>query len=325
MTRLARAGPGADAPTVLVVGNVNVDELMGRVPTWPRAGSEVLAEHFELRVGGAAGNAALALQALGARFRVVAGVGDDALGGWLESALAPAGVRLERSRAATALSVGLLHPSGERTFVTHLGHLTHFPVEALEAALGATRAGDLLLLCGYFLLPGLRRGAPAYVELARSRGVRVALDPGWPTEGWTAAVRDELRGLLPRLDAFLPNREELLGVTGAPTVEDALCALRDTRTVVKLGAEGALLAEGTCRHAVAAPRVEVVDTVGAGDTFNAGLLAALQRGLSWENALRPAVSAASLAIASAPRRYPSWGEVAEEGAGTADATPAGGV
>lgn len=309
MTPDAGAAP-TRPPDLLVVGNVNVDVLMGDVPLWPRAGSELLAERYELRVGGAAGNAALALRALGARFRVVAGVGDDAFGGWLERALEPAGVRLVRHPAATALSVGLVHPDGERTFVTHLGHLAAFPDGALTAALDAGRPGDLLLLCGYFLLPAFRRRAGAWLDAARERGLRVALDPGWPTDGWEGGARDELRALLPRIHAFLPNREEALGVTGADTVEGALQALDGVRTVLKLGAEGALLADGGRRHHVAAPALPVADTVGAGDTFNAGLLTALQRGWSWDRALEPAVRAASLAIASAPRRYPSWHEAA---------------
>ncbi len=358
----------------LVIGNVNVDVLLGPMPTWPTPGSEVLAEHYELRVGGAAGNTALALAALGVPMDVVAGVGQDAMGAWLEAALAPVGVQLEHIDASTALTVGLSHRGGERTFVSHQGHLETLPWEAVERALARARRGDLLLLCGYFMLPGLRAGARGLLERARSRGLVTMLDPGWPIEGWTEAVQAEVRALLPLLDAYLPNRAELLGSVGQMSdsgasdlgssdlgssdldasdldasdldasdvdassvdagdvdasdvgasdglesgdvvrdcgagtgkVEAALAELAPTRVVLKLGAAGALLAEGRARSRCQAPTVIVQDTIGAGDTFNAGLLAGLLSGGDWAEALEPAVRAASLAVSSRPRRYPSW-------------------
>lgn len=293
-----------------MIGNVNVDVLLGDVPTWPMPGSEVLAERYELRVGGAAGNTALALAAMGASAEVVAGVGDDAMGVWLQQGLRPAGVALEVMASSTALTVGLSHPDGERTFVSHLGHLSSLPRAAIDAALRRSRPGDLLLFCGYFMMRGLRAVARELLEDARSRGLRTLLDPGWPTEGWTDAVRDEIHDLLPLLDTYLPNLEELYGTTGATEVEAAVAALDQGRVVVKLGAAGALLAErGTLCARVPAPAVRVQDTVGAGDTFNAGLLAGLQRRMDWGDALAVAASAASLAVASAPRRYPTWAEV----------------
>lgn len=298
------------SPRILVVGNVNVDVLLGEVPTWPTPGSEVLAERYELRVGGAAGNAALALAAMGARFEVVAGVGDDAMGAWLREALRPAGVTLHSQALSTALTVGLSHPGGERTFVSHLGHLAELPVEAVESALDRTQPGDMLLLCGYFMMPALRDRAAGLLARARARGARTFLDPGWPTEGWTQAVRAEVGRLLPLLDSYLPNLEELLGTAGEPGLDAALASTGRPRMVVKLGAAGALLATaGGRRVRASAPPTRVQDTVGAGDTFNAGLLTALQNGADLADALPPAVRAASLAIGSRPRRYPSWAEV----------------
>lgn len=328
---------------LLVVGNVNVDVLMGDLAPWPQPGTEALVERYELRVGGAAGNTALALAALGASAEhgaangatpagsqgavsgallntdVIATVGDDALGRWLEAELGHV-TRLTRVPVATALTVGLTHPDGQRTFVSYMGHLSELPLQRIDAAIEAAAPGDLLFLCGYFLMPGLRHQAPALLRRARAKGVLTALDTGWPPEGWTSAVRGELLDLMPHLSVFLPNREELLGVVAEPdpgayepgVVRRAVARLAASgleRVVVKLGAAGAMHAGPEGEQLVAAPQVRVQDTVGAGDTFNAGLLAAVQRGQSWREALAPAVQAASLAIASAPRRYPSWAEV----------------
>lgn len=315
------ARPG---PRILLVGNANVDVLMGDLAPWPTPGTEVVVDRYELRVGGAAGNTGLALAALGAGAssgsELIANVGDDALGRWLEAELDGV-MSLSRDSSATALTVGLTHPGGQRTFVSYMGHLERLPLGRIEAALAAASEGDLLLLCGYFLLPRLREEAPRLLEEARERGVVTTLDTGWPPEGWTPAVRAELEALMPLLSVFLPNREELLGLTGLPdpggyepaVVREAaarLSALGLGRLIVKLGGHGGLYLGPEGEALSEAPAVRVQDTVGAGDTFNAGLLAAVKRGRSWQEALTVAVRAASLAISSAPRRYPSWDEVA---------------
>lgn len=311
-------GRGPGSPRIVVVGNANVDVLMGNVAPWPVPGSEVIIDRYEWRVGGAAGNTGLALAALGVRegvdSDVIADVGDDFLGAWLEGAMAGA-ARLTRVSHATALTVGLTHPDGQRTFVSYLGHLVTLPRERIAAALEAAGAGDLLLLCGYFMLPELRAEAPLILRRAQGRGMVTMIDTGWPDGGWTAAVRDEVAALLPHVSAFLPNREEAVGVTGGEEGDDesaaaALLELGAQRVIVKRGADGALLAGPGERATCPAPSVRVQDTVGAGDTFNAGLLAALARGMTWAEALAPAVNAAALAIASQPRRYPTWAEVA---------------
>lgn len=310
-------GRGPESPRILLVGNANVDVLMGDVAPWPVPGSEVVIDRYEWRVGGAAGNTGLALAALGVRegtdSEVIANVGSDFLGNWLEGAMAGA-ARLTRVPHATALTVGLTHPDGQRTFVSYLGHMVSLPHERLAAAIEDARPGDLLLLCGYFLLPELRAAAPDILRRARERGMVTAIDTGWPDGGWSKEVRSEVARLLPLLSAFLPNREEVLGLTGAPDGADVdaaveqLRALGAERVVVKLGADGALLVAPGERALRASPNVAVQDTVGAGDTFNAGLLAGLARGMSWAEALEPAVNAAALAIASQPRRYPTWEE-----------------
>ncbi|TGW06294.1 carbohydrate kinase family protein, partial [Mesorhizobium sp. M2D.F.Ca.ET.145.01.1.1] len=66
-----------------VIGNVNVDLIVGPVAPWPKAGTETVVDHDELRVGGQAGNTGLAWQALGVDFAIAANVGDDQFGHWL--------------------------------------------------------------------------------------------------------------------------------------------------------------------------------------------------------------------------------------------------
>jgi sugar/nucleoside kinase (ribokinase family) len=304
-----------EAPRLILAGNANVDVLLGPVTPWPRPGTEVLAERFEWRVGGMLGNAAQALASLGVPTTLVWDVGDDVMGAWLRSALAAAGDAPRVLPGATSVTVGLGHPGGERTFVSHLGHLARSEPDALAAAIATAAPGDHLLVGGSFLLPRWRDALPGLLERARDRGVVTALDTGWPTEGWSDGVRAELAAALAHVDLYLPNLDEARGLTGlteadAATVALALEALVAGTSVIKLGADGAAHREGDRLHVAAAPRVEPVDTVGAGDTFDAALLAGRLAGWGWRRAVIAAVAMASLTITTAPRRYPTAADLA---------------
>ena len=299
---------------VLVTGNVNVDVLMGNLAPWPKQGSEVLVDHYQLRVGGSLGNTALALHALGVEAEYFANVGSDVIGTWLYDELARHGCPLTRSPGPTALTVGLTHPDGERTFITHEGHFRAFDVAPLHRAVQNLSPNDIFLLSGYFLVPSLRGAALELCSTVREMGGRVLLDTGWPSEGWTPAVRAEVTALLRHCDFFLPNREELLGLTMDTEVQSGL-EMADNwsggRTVVKLGEKGASFL-GDLKHIVVpAPTIDVIDTVGAGDTFNAGFIHALRENESLHVATHKAVRAASIAVSSLPRRYATVNELKE--------------
>ena len=310
-TAPADAGETDAPPRLIVAGNASVDLLLGPLTPWPTPGTEVVVDRSAWRVGGALGNTALALAQLGVGARLVWDVGDDMLGRWLSERMAHAGDRPRVLDVATSLTVALNHPDGERTFVSHLGHLARSESDALAAAIEVARAGDLLFVGGSFLLPRWRPELPALFARAQRRGVLTALDTGWPTEGWSADVRAQVDATLAHVDLFLPNLDEARGLLNAPDA-DACAALARLAervagtTVLKLGAEGAALAEDGGVFTEPAPTVRVHDTVGAGDTFNALFLVGVHDGMRVRSALRRAVRATSNALASAPRRLPSW-------------------
>jgi len=305
---------GGDRPGLIVAGNASIDLLLGPVAPWPAVGTEALVERIAWRLGGALGNTALALHGLGVHAELVWDVGDDEAGQGLAALLRAAFEPPRIQRAPTSVTVALTHPSGERTFVSHLGHLAVSEPDALAAAIEAAAPGDLLLVGGTFLLPRWRLALPELFARARERGVRTALDTGWPTEGWTDAVRAETFATLAHVDLFLPNLDEVRGLLGDEDLapDAALRALAPRvagRVVVKLGPDGAGYFDGDRFATAPAPPIEVADTVGAGDTFNAAILAGLRDDLPWDAAVAAAVEVASQAVASSPRRYPEWGSV----------------
>ena len=293
-----------------VAGNLNVDLIMGPVAPWPQPGTEVIVPHDDLRVGGAAGNTALAWAANGVAFQFAANIGSDLFGNWLAAAFPLHAPQWPVSPRRTTVSVGVTHPNGERTFFTTDGHLRDFTASEVLATLeGPSLRGGVLLLCGAFVTEALAAGYGDIFDWAATHGVAVALDTGWPTHGWTEAVRTQTLAWLARSQFALLNEVEATSLTQTADVETAAAALRHAMppgacVVIKRGADGALALDASgqsCR--IAAQTLTVRDTIGAGDIFNAGFLAAMAHGRALPDCLRQGVACASRAISTHPRQY----------------------
>jgi sugar/nucleoside kinase (ribokinase family) len=137
----------------------------------------------------------------------------------------------------------------------------------------------------YFLQDGLRPGLKNLFAEARRLGLSTSLDTGYdPSEQWSADLIDTLQ----EVDVFLPNELEIQGIANRQDVVDGLRALDNGHTLVvgKLGSEGCIsLDQGTLVKVKAFP-VQVVDTTGAGDSFDAGFLHAWLRGRALRDCLR---------------------------------------
>jgi len=293
---------------LILIGNVNVDLVMGPQEPWPQPGTEVILPKSELRVGGAAGNTALALEALQADYQLIASRGNDVLGRWLAEPFGRHAAAWTQAEAPTTVSVGIGHPDGDRTFFTTTGHLHAFTLADVLAQLEREGRGRTALLVGPFVTPVLLEDYDALIDILRKRGYRVALDTGWPDGGWSEGVRERVKGWIGRCDHLLINDIEARGLSGAGTVGEAAAAIlpllpQGATLVVKCGPQGALAWRGEEHVSVPAPSVEVVDTIGAGDTFSAGYFAGLAEGDDLAGAVSRGVAVASLAVSTSPRRY----------------------
>jgi len=319
---------------VLVVGDANLDlVLAGDVV--PRFGQEEqLLESSRLVLGSSAGIVAHGLARLGVDTTLVACVGDDDFGRVTVERLRDGGVDTSGVRVvgdrATGLSVILSAPH-DRSILTDTGAMTEVGSADVRAALDAGRRAGRpyghLHVASWFLLPGLAAELPALFAELRAEGTTVSLDTNWDPSGrW-----EGLREALPHVDLFLPNREELRAVgaaLGARSVSrsgssgddaDALAgghAGPDEHAeaaaassivelgpalVVKAGRDGgwSLRAGGAVvRHPGLV--LDVVDTTGAGDSFDAGYLAAWTAAVGDEvERLRWATTAGSLSTRAA--------------------------
>ncbi|RED46102.1 carbohydrate kinase family protein [Aestuariispira insulae] len=303
---------------VVTVGTVNVDLIMGPQEPWPTPGTEVILPNASLREGGGAGITAMALAALGCRQRMIVNVGQDLFGDWLRQRYGGLSQDWIVEDVDTALTVGITHPDGERTFLSTPGHVAVFkPEDVMDRLKGMGLDEVIVLFVGTSLMPALAPGLPEIFRYVRARGGLVALDTAWPTGGWTEELRREVFGWLGEVSILLLNEieaEGLLGdvkADGLPDVSRALYQMPEGAVfVTKLGDRGARIDRlGAEPLSVDAAMVQPVDTIGAGDSFNAGFLAALARGLPMEACLELAVRTASIAISSDPRRYPNAEEI----------------
>ena len=290
--------------SVTVVGCVQADVLTSPVTELPPAGGTLLTEQMSVRVGGAGANAALALSETGMTVRLIGCVGDDQLGRWMREELAASGLADELLVAhpgSSGLTVALESPERDRTFLTYLGINAEWtaamiPRDALDT--------ENLLLCDYFVAPKLQgEAAEGLLSATRAYGGRTFFDTAWDPGGFSAVTRAQVGRVLGSVDVFLPNEAEacaLAGVrsNGARAAARRLQQLSGGWIVVTLGARGCLAAgPGEVELEVAAPSVEIADTTGAGDAFNAGLVRALSQGAEWPEALAAATHFASAIIA----------------------------
>jgi len=211
--------------------------------------------------------------------------GDDTFGRFMLDEMQQRGVDVSavivRPDGQTGLSV-ILNRGTDRAILTHPG---------LIAALSASDVSDGLLqrarhlhVASYFLQTNLQSDLPGLFRRAHSFGLTTSLDTNYdPSEEWRGF--DELLAVT---NVFLPNEKEVLSLTAESHVDLAADKLRSVveTAAIKLGAEGALGVSAGEKLKVASIPVKVIDTVGAGDSFDAGFLYGYLNRWSLEQSLR---------------------------------------
>ncbi|MCR3718433.1 MULTISPECIES: carbohydrate kinase family protein [Prauserella salsuginis group] len=231
--------------------------------------------------GGAGANTALWLRAAGADPVLLARVGEDPGGRLLRTELEAAGVTCAfavDADAATCCVVVLVDPDGQRTMLPDRGANKHFsPADVDTVGPRALAGADHLHLSGYVLLdPSSRPAGLAALEAARAAGVPTSVDPQA-----AALITDPDRFLadVRGVDLLLPNAAELAALTGSGDPAAAGELLGHVGAVaVTTGLDGAAWVDADGMRTVPAQPAPCVDSTGAGDAFNAGLLTARLRG-----------------------------------------------
>jgi sugar/nucleoside kinase (ribokinase family) len=295
-----------------------MDLIIRGVPRLPAWGTEVVGSSSGAFVAGQAGNLALGLRRLGVPTNVIGAVGSDPAGRLISAALSEAGVDIEgvevSSRRATGISVAVVRADGERAFLSELGSGHEVDEALVRRHWDRVEASAVFCLVGLFNLPSLGLGAAiSLAARARSQGCLTLLDTGWDPGGWSPQTISGLFRLLREIDVFLPNQDEAAAISGADDAATAAGILREagpSTVVVKCGAEGSYGRSGDQVHRAPAMRVSAVDTVGAGDAYDAAFLRAHLAGFELARSMDFASRAAGLYVGRASDRFPTVEQIA---------------
>jgi sugar/nucleoside kinase (ribokinase family) len=282
---------------VSVVGLYILDILGRPVDRIPDGGNVEFIDEIRLTVAGTAGGTAVDVAKLGLKTLAVGAVGDDEKADWMLATMQRHGIDTSMMQrlagipsSATILNV---RRNGDRPALHVRGASDHFDV--VEADYDRILAPPILHLGGTGLLRTLDSGRslPLLAE-ARRRGRTVVFDLLAAHAGTLPLVEP----LLPHIDYFMPSIEEAAAMSGTSSKEDAadFFLSRGVRCCVfTLGADGAYYANGDgTRFRRPAFAIDVVDTTGCGDAFDAGFIAALHHRMEPEEAVRFAQASAAL-------------------------------
>jgi sugar/nucleoside kinase (ribokinase family) len=283
---------------ILVAGEINPDLILSGNVTPEFDQVEKLVDSAVLMVGSSSAIFACGAARLGLKVAFVSVSGDDIFGRFMLDEMNSRGVDTSavfvRPGGGTGLSV-ILNRGADRAILTYPGLIP--ALTATEVTNDLLRRSRHLHVASYFLQTALQPGLPDLFARAHALGLTTSLDTNWDPSG-------EWRGfdeLLCRVDVFLPNENEALAITSTKEIESAIRRLGESCKVVaiKLGADGAIARHGGETANAPAIQVEVVDTVGAGDTFDAGFLFGWLNGWSLKKTLSLAVVCGSLSARAA--------------------------
>ncbi len=268
-------------PRVVTLGDINID-IIASLSCYPAPGGDALAKWVEVHSGGSAANTATVLARFGVEVGIIGRVGRDPFAELALTHLAAAGVDLSYIQRDDKLTTGLIFiavtPDGERTMFSCRGANPWLDAALLDEE--AIAQADIFHLSGYALLAEpQRRAAWRAVEVAQQAGVTISLDLGVEV---AARVVEEVKALLPLTELIFPNQaaaEHLTNRRGEEAVR-ALLEYGVETVALKLGARGCLVGDKGEIFPVPTFAVEVQDTTGAGDSFDAGFILGRLGGLS---------------------------------------------
>ena len=270
---------------VAVIGDALIDYQYW-VDEMPPVGGDTLINMSNRSAGGSAANTAVALGALGVSAAFIGRIGSDENGDWIKAQLTSGGVDIScvQYGAISGYVVTIINASGERTMFSYRG-ASAIPLIPTPILSRTMRRVKIMLLSGYCLL-NAEQAAFALTAIGdlKAAGGLLALDPS-PLIGQVEPVLCEK--ILSSVDILMPNRNELMTLAKTDHFDQALETMKKRVPIIalKLGAEGAavfirkgmtvpsgtVFAEDLYIQAPAEP-VQIVDTTGAGDAFNAGFI-----------------------------------------------------
>ena len=284
---------------VTIAGELNLDLILYGTPEdIPREG-ELLVSDMNVTLGSSSAIVAHNLASLGSRVGFVSCIGDDQFGELALARLSAAQVDVSKVSVLPGRQTGLtviMQRDLWRNMLTYPGTISDLKLEDLD--LEYLSSARHFHLSSYYLQRGLQAGIPTLLKKMKSAGLSTSLDCNDdPDDRWEGGIRDALR----YVDILLPNAREAMHLTGTRDAQSAAKQLAQTvpLVVVKVGAEGAIATRRGETWSSPALKLEVVDPVGAGDSFNAGFLHEYLKGSDVQTCLAAGNLAGALSVTRA--------------------------
>ncbi|MEW5323301.1 ribokinase [Geobacillus thermoleovorans] len=280
-------------PTITVIGSINMD-LVTVAARFPNQGETILGERFLTTPGGKGANQAVAAARLGADVQMIGAVGDDSFGKELIRSLQNEGISVHCVKPVTHQHTGIASitiSEQDNRIIVVPGANHALTIEDINECESAIAESDVCLLQLEIPIPVVERA----VAIAHRHGVRIIVNP---------APAQPLPSLVLEQASFLTPNEHERAILFAGMDEEAFV----DRFIVTEGAKGVRIWQEGQERLIPSFQVPVVDTTGAGDTFNGALAVALAEGNTLEEACRFANAAAALSVtklgaqAGMPRR-----------------------
>ena len=266
---------------VTIAGELNLDLILYGLPEQLPPERELLADRMMLTLGSSSAIVAHNLSALGSRVGFQSRIGDDPLGKIAIERLQQGGVDISQVRRVPSLTTTgltvILHHEAWRNILTYAGTIAETSWDDLD--LDYLADSRHFHFSSYYLQRALRPRVGELFQRLKAKGLTISLDTNDdPEDRWEGGLHEVLR----HVDVFLPNEREACKAAGTDD-DDLEAAIRILSkhvplVVVKLGRKGALAQRGAERLTSAPMQVVAVDTVGAGDSFDAGFLHEYVRG-----------------------------------------------
>ena len=270
---------------IAAIGELNVDIILNRIESEPEIGKEKFAKDMTVTLGSSTAIFAANAAALGSRVCFVGLVGQDDFGNLVRRSLEAKGVDTRYLRTGpTPTGATICMSYGEdRANLTYQGAMDVMGFDDIDKTV--FDEARHIHLSSLFMQSALLRDIDKVLDLAAEKGVTVSLDTQWdPMETWQL----DYKKVLPKITVFMPNEKELQALTGTDSIDEAIAAVLPYLSgamLLKCGSDGSILVrgDGTRHHLPAFLNREVVDAIGAGDSFNAGFISAFVKGLGLED------------------------------------------
>ncbi len=300
----------------MVIGELNVDLIFNQLNKAPEFGKEQRADEMTLTLGSSSAIFASNCSSLGSTVAFCGKVGGDSFGEFVMQSLDEKNVNADAVITDENLKTGatvIFNHHDDRMMVTHPGAMEHMTVDEIPDEL--FKKSRHLHTAAIFFQPRIKKDLVKLFSKAKEFGLSTSLDTQWdPEEKWDL----DIEKILPVLDFFLPNEDELIELTGSSNLDDALDKISDfdTCVVVKRGTKGAIMQKDGEQTSIPAYQIDnLVDAIGAGDSFDAGFITSFLKGKSLEESLKfgNLAAAVSTTAAGGTTAITSFEKVIEKG------------